>query len=579
MLSFKKTLFFLSFNLLFIFSINSYSQCGISGLELSNVNCIENATYQYDLNFVVAQSTLDSFNLYINDDFKGRYSPLQLPLHVISDKYYDTDEDIVKVEDADNEECFEETSISNPCGCAQFDFEYTKINCTDSTFNIMIDFNYLHTGDSFDIGMIRSPFGTHAYKDLPFEIGPFYSADTTYLLFLADKSDFFCFLETPLDGKSCPPCNMSDLDMISYECDNDFKKNITFTFNYTNPGSDKYNIFVNNDFYASFDFKYSTIIDSITMRDTFEIGPVAIDCDSTLIIRIEDSENPDCAITEDYNSLCCEFCELGELQFRDIECISDSSFNFILDFSYSNNTLDSFELTSSSGMLNKYSVNDLPLHFTDYPVTDAGFDTLSVSMDKGRCSSSGIIEFPFCDYYGCNLENISYEVTFDTIESYWITLNFTSNNTSDSFSIQGNGIHYGNFNFNELPVTLGPYNCKDSLQLEYIIKDLEVEDCYIVLEPDMVTCPPNYVHDFEILEDWIIRYSVDSRIVNIYSTNSIFNDAKVDIFDIKGLKLNSYKLPNGLHSAKLRLDDLNTGIYLLRLSNDGKIKTRKIFVK
>ena len=580
MLSLRKSLLFIIFNVFFIFSINSYSQCGISGLEATNISCIENATYEYDLNFVIAQSTLDSFNLYINDDFKGRYSPYQLPLHVVSDKFYDTDEDIVKVEDAGNEDCFEQIIISNPCGCAQFDFEFTKINCTDTTFDLLIDFNYLHTADSFDIGRKDFSYGTHAYKDLPLVIGPFPVTDTTYRLFQLDKEDFlFCFLETPISAKACPPCNMSELNMLSYECDNDFRKNITFTVNYTNPGSDKYNIFVNNDFYTSLDFKYSTMIDSVTMQDTFEIGPIDIACDSNLIIRIENAENPDCSITEDFHSLCCEFCQLGDLQFRDIECVSDSSFDFILEFNYSNNKLDSFELTSSNGMLNKYSINDLPLHFTDYPITDTGLDTINISMDKGRCSVSGILEFPFCDYYGCNMENISYEVTFDTIESYWITLDFNSNNTSDSFSIHGNGKDYGNFTYDELPVTLGPYNCNDSLQLEYVIKDLEVEDCYTVLEPGMITCPPNSVHDYELLNEWVIIYSMDSKTVNIYSENSIFNNAALDVYDIKGTKLMNYKLQNGLHSTKFKLEDLNTGIYLLRLTNAGKIKTLKIFVE
>ena len=579
MLSAKKTIYFLSFYLIFIFSTNLYSQCGISGLELSNATCIENAAYEFDLNFVVAQSTLDSFNVYINDDFEGRYSPLQLPLHIISDKYYDKEEDIIKVEDSNNAECYEETNIINPCDCAQFDFEYTKVDCTDSTFNLMIDFNYLYTGDSFDIGMIRSPFGSHAYRDLPLKIGPFTSADTTYLLFIADKSDFFCFKETSIDGHSCPPCNIYNLDMITYECDNNFKKYITFKFNYTNPASDSYNIFVNNEFYDSRNYKFETIIDSVTMQDTFRIGPVDIDCDSILLVKIEDHDNQDCSTIEDYHSLCCEFCEIGDLQFRDIECNSDSSFNFILDFNYANNTLDSFKMTSSNGLVKKYSTEELPLHFINYPITSQGFDTISICMDNGRCCSSDILEFPSCEYFGCNIENIKYEITFDTIESYWVTLNFNSNNTSDSFSVQGNGIHYGNFNYNELPITLGPYNCKDSLILEYIIKDLEVEDCDIVLEPDMVICPPNYTQDLDILENWIIKYSIDSRIVNIYSTNSVFNNAKIDLFDIKGLKVNSYKLSNGLHSSKLRLDDLKPGIYMVRLLNDGKIKTKKIFIR
>jgi len=579
MLSLKNIIIFLSFNIAVLSGINSYSQCGISGLELSNENCIENASYEFELNFVVAQSSLDSFNVYINDDFKDRYSTNDLPVHIISDKFYDTDEDIVKVEDSNNSDCFEETSISNPCGCAQFDFEYSKINCTDSTFDLMIDFNYLYTGDSFDIGMIRSPFGSHAYKDLPFKIGPFYIADTTYLLFIADKSDFFCFMETKVDGDACPPCDIRDLDLLGYECDNDFKKSLSFTINYTNPGSNSYDIMINNEYYTTMDFKYQTRIDSVTMQDTFYIGPIDIDCDSTLLVRIEDTDYPDCGTSEDYHSLCCPFCEISDMQFRDIECNSDSSFNFILDFTYSKNTLDSFNLTSSNGMSDRYSVEDLPLHFNGYPITEHGFDTINICMDKGRCCSSGIIEFPFCDYFGCNIENATYEITFDTIESYWITLDFNSNNTSDSFSIRGNGLNYGNFGYNELPVTFGPYNCKDSLLLEYIIKDLNVEDCDFVLEPEMVICPPNYVLDIDILENWIIRYSMDSHLVNIYSTNSVFNDAKVDIFDLKGIKLDSYELPNGLHSTKIRLNDLNTGIYLLRLSNEGKIKTKKIFIE
>ncbi|HHH54873.1 MAG TPA: T9SS type A sorting domain-containing protein [Bacteroidetes bacterium] len=664
----KNLLLFISFSFFLTSSVELSSQCGINGIDISNIQCVENATYEFDLNLIVTDGSLDSFKVLINNNFQGQYSPDDLPIHIINSFFSGNESDIIRIEDIFNEDCFDEAEVNNPCGCALFDYSYSKLHCNDSTFNIIFDFKYFNTEDSFDIGMINSPFGTHSYKDLPLEIGPFYIADTTYLLNIFDNAPLsFCFLEMPIPADSCTTCNIHDIELLSYECDDDFNKYIDFVFEYNNPSSEKYNIFVNNKFYKTNDYLFQNIMDSTAIQDTFHIGPIDIRCDSILRLKIEDSENPQCNSLFEIDSICCanceigeikvrdkkytgdsklgfildfdyyrnrtdsfelsssngmvrkystkdlpvmitdysvgendfdtlticmdngnccnsvilEFpqCEIGELKFRDKKCTSDSTFDFFLNFNYARNRSDSFKLISSNGLKSKYSLKNLPLHIQNYPVGESGFDSLTVCIDNNKCCSHGLLEFPDCTNFDCNITDINFEILYDTIESYWVILNFDNENTSDSFQIKGNGIDYGHFSYNELPVKLGPYNCSDSLLLEYVIKDLELEGCKNVIEPGMVQCPPNDVLNITAGSNYIISYLMNSKILKIDSEKIFTGNASISVYNIYGQKVKQYKLPKGTNHAQFNLDINNTGIYFVKMKNGSESKGKKIFVE
>jgi hypothetical protein len=68
-------------------------------------------------------------------------------------------------------------------------------------------------------------------------------------------------------------------------------------------------------------------------------------------------------------------------------------------------------------------------------------------------------------------------------------------------------------------------------------------------------------------------YSVDGRIV----INNVSGDTQMDIINVQGQLLNKYDFfSNGSHEVSVNLP---TGVYMVRLSNGGELRTMKVFVK
>lgn len=68
-------------------------------------------------------------------------------------------------------------------------------------------------------------------------------------------------------------------------------------------------------------------------------------------------------------------------------------------------------------------------------------------------------------------------------------------------------------------------------------------------------------------------YSVDNRIV----INNVNGDTQMDIINVQGQLLKKYDFfSNGTHEISV---NLSTGVYMVRLSNGGEIRTMKVFVK
>jgi len=266
----KSIKYFLSSFISILFSLGLTAQCGIVNPEAKDANCIENASYEFKLNFTISDGALDSFDVFANDVFLHRYSVSQLPVTVTNDVYSGFDEDTFKLVDI-NTDCYEELIVSNPCDCALFDPKYSKIDCNEDSFYILLDFKHFNSSDSFEIGYQGSYLGKFIYEDLPLKIGAFPNKDTSYQPYLQDVENIFCFLQFSVNGGGCPECEISNLKLDTFECDEDYNKDMVFSFEHKNSGNQGYDIYVNGEKYATNDFKnsrYGFIIFNIFTKTT-----------------------------------------------------------------------------------------------------------------------------------------------------------------------------------------------------------------------------------------------------------------------------------------------------------------------
>jgi hypothetical protein len=71
---------------------------------------------------------------------------------------------------------------------------------------------------------------------------------------------------------------------------------------------------------------------------------------------------------------------------------------------------------------------------------------------------------------------------------FFVTVDFDHMNTSEKFTVLGNGKNYGNFNYSALPVKLGPFNGDCQTQYEFVARDLVTSTCSDFVDLGKVCC-------------------------------------------------------------------------------------------
>lgn len=78
----------------------------------------------------------------------------------------------------------------------------------------------------------------------------------------------------------------------------------------------------------------------------------------------------------------------------------------------------------------------------------------------------------------CHIENLEFNlIECEGNNEFFINMDFDYSNTSTSFKILGNGINYGTFSYDDLPLTLGPLIADCTTNYEFAIVDSEIGSC------------------------------------------------------------------------------------------------------
>lgn len=577
----KKFLFTFSLFLFFIASNSRLSaECGLNDPIISNINCIENASYEFDVNFAISDPSLDSFNIYVNDILYGKFSIFELPVRVVQNNFSGKKFDKLKISDPDIENCYVIKEIENPCGCAIFNFKYAKTKCTDTTFNIVLDFRHFETSDSFDIGMIGKFFGTYSYNKLPITIGPFKSKDTTYILNVVDRGDFFCFTDFSFKAGQCPDCSISDIKLLGFECNADNLIYVKLAFNHTNVKNNKFVVKTNFSDDKFFEYRKNIIVDSVTFREEFVLGPLDVNCEKPFIVAIWDIENQGCGSTATFDTICCdEKCAIGEIFIKEPLCMPDSTYQFYLKFTFENNTSKVFTVNVNNQFNGVFNTDQLPVLIKGVKLDGSKNDFVTICMDEGECCKTREYAVPECNVEECIIDSITWKPIFDTTAGkYWIKIDFNYQHTSESFIVKGNGINYGVFNYASLPVILGSYKCSDNKNLEFLILDSKNALCKNLIEPGIIICPTSSAYELNSDSDWHIYKNINENCIDIVSESEITKNAVVEIFNTVGRKVTAIKAEDGLNEFKAMLPETPAGIYIVRFKNSDSIYTRKVLL-
>lgn len=162
----------------FMPAICEETDCEISDLKVELGDCTSEKTYELTLNFEYDNATHSNFEVFIrNNERIANYPlstlPLELDDFALSGKEYD----FIKICMTDNPDCCKEVEFMPPSceenECEIYDLVIEVKECTsDSTYNIVLDFEYENAGNEFFDVYIRQGILIDYFKlsDLPIEI-------------------------------------------------------------------------------------------------------------------------------------------------------------------------------------------------------------------------------------------------------------------------------------------------------------------------------------------------------------------------------------------------------------------------
>ncbi|MCB9284201.1 MAG: T9SS type A sorting domain-containing protein [Lewinellaceae bacterium] len=199
--------------------------------------------------------------------------------------------------------------------------------------------------------------------------------------------------------------------------------------------------------------------------------------------------------------------------------------NINLDFDFTGLATDvyavRFGFAEQGGVIN-FQVNEGDLyiveHLADLPMEVAPGVTASVQVVTTPGGAWGwvLLEGPvatlsvggqelsldnFCYYQvpPCHIYDLVVETTACENGSFYAILNFQYENVSnEGFTVQGNGVNYGNFNYSEVPLTLGPLAGDGTTPYEFVVTDLVHPDCSDFVDLGTIDCTPEPCNIYDL---------------------------------------------------------------------------------
>jgi type IX secretion system substrate protein len=446
--------------------------CEIFDLVAEAQPCTPNNVFFVEINFEVQDPGV-TFSVNGNGNDYGDFEYSQLPITVGPLAGDGTTIYEFVITDNADPNCSAFTTIDpvlcdNSGPCAITDLIVEAYDCDpNGQFLVDLDFNYTGTSDSFSVVGNGMNYGTFAYADLFITIGPFEGNGQMLEFIVIDQEFQDCSAEIGLTAPNCGN-NNCEIGAISFEpaCDGNVSYGF-INFDYANT-SDSFNLTINNDFYT---FAYTDL--------PVNISPLPDNGNTYMLVTVSDQLNPNCANEVDHEAINCEGdCSISGFQVSTPECNPNGGYNLTLSFDVSNPGNDFFDLYDGNGnLIGFYPLNELPLTLENYEPSQTGLEVFQVCInDNPNCCAIYTVEFPECGN-NCEIWDLVVEASDCNPNGiFYVDLDFNFNNTSDSFSVVGNGMNYGTFAYTDLFITIGPFEGNGQM-LEFIVIDQEFQDC------------------------------------------------------------------------------------------------------
>ncbi len=433
--------------------------CEIYDVAVGTGDCTSDSTYQLKLNFKVANSTSDDFDLVGNGHMLGTFSLSQLPLSFNNFPAVAGAGGYVRICIHDNPNCcaikqFTAPVCPKPDPCKIYDISVETGDCqADSTYKIKLNFKVTNPGnDFFDVWAGNGKYlGNFPLSQLPLSLSLPWGGGTVdkIKICINDHPDCCTVKEFP-----APPCfslcRIQNLVVETGDCTSDSTYGIWVKFE-TAVTVDSFSVWAGNGQFLG-RFAKANLPLHLT---NFPWGGGTIDA-----IKICISNT--CCRTKEFNVPACLAppCAINDLKVAVGDCTTPKTYKVELNFSVlSPNAAVKFEVWADNGdFLGTHSLSELPLAL-NFPWNGDKVDGLKVCLlnADGKEICCKIITFtpPDCVGVTCGIFNLKVETgKCSTDGTYEVWVNFQTPVASLSkFGIwSGTGKFLGFYTVADLPV-------------------------------------------------------------------------------------------------------------------------------
>ena len=436
---------------MFLISVNeSKSQdCSISWLTANIVDCTDDDFYvvlYFNYDYVS-----DSFYVTGNGNHYGVFDYSEVPLTLGP---FPTDSTPYKFSVIDNDilYCGEyvDLGVIDCSMCEIYNITLENINCQDSTYDIILNFEHENVSDSFEVGHSHG-YSVHAYGDLPVTLDSFPTGECNgFDMWIFDRLDSDCGKLWGGTGVICDSigaCELYNAVARVGGCTSSDTYEITFDIESAGRRGDSFDIFIYNINYFG-TYAYTDLplrIDSFPTFNQLSVSAEFVDRTYDCCLTFVGWQAPDCPNIDR--------CNIWAMSADVVNCIDDE-FYVMVDLDYAN-TSDSFRLRKNSSDYGRYSYSSLPLLVGPFIANSTYHSFFVFDLDSMSCFESYQLGQVNCDSTtACEYSNLTVEFqecTSDT--SYIFLINFDHQGTSDAgFNLYANGDSIGLINYDDLPI-------------------------------------------------------------------------------------------------------------------------------
>ncbi len=447
--------------------------CSIRDLKVFDIKCSEDGKfYSLSLN-LVAQNAGDSLVVTTDSGFKKVIPSNKWPYRlegIPSGNYpYAGILEVCAYKPSATAPCCEKIKYELPCRpqCSISDLKPLEIKCSadGKSYSMSLAFKAVNAPDSLLVETLSGYRKVISSKQSPVRLENIpVGNDTQFgiltLCALSPSSVQQCCdkirFELPCRTQTC---DLGDLLIERTRCDEQGKYSFFLKFEHKNT-SDSFLVLINGAMKGKFAYSQLPV----------KFGPFQGPLTQPMNITVYDSQNRACSSFGMIQPFRCEnVCSLTDLKVFDIKCNNNGTYNLRLKLNAQNGS-EVLTGKTSTGYQFRFRTDEMPVKVEGIPVPRDGYDVIKV-CDPNYPDCCVELRYKVPCQEPCYLGPLTAEQLCQPNGLYFVRLNFGYNNTGKQFEVYVNGINYGIFTYDKLPVKVGPFFQTNVRELKILVKD------------------------------------------------------------------------------------------------------------